>query len=505
MTKKSLIIIGAGMAGLAAGCYAQMNDYQSRIFELHTIPGGLCTSWRRHGYLFDGGVRYLVGVTPKAKAYPLWQELGIVPGQELYHYPEFICVEDRLGRAFHLYTDIDRLEAHMLALSPADREVILQFTNAVRDFAAFDLPLDLTPDDSLENLHMGLAMLPFTLPLLRWKDVTLGQFVARFSDPLLRRGLLEFLQFARPDFPLLMLLVTLAQLSSKLAAYPIGGSLDLAERVAHRYRALGGQVAYDARVTQILVENDRAVGVQLADGSQHFADHIISAADGHSTIYDLLGGQYVDAQLNELYQTMPLAPAILQVALGVDRDFAQEPPALCFPLAAPVDFGDLRHDHLTLRHYAFDPTMAPPGKTVLSIWCAADYGYWQGLHTMPDVYAAAKERVAQQVIQALAIRYPGLADQVEALDVATPVTYARYTANWRGSIFGWAMTMRKMALMMSKGMSKSLPGLRNFSMIGQWVEPGGNVQLSAASGRDLLEAICREDKRPFVTLCPLNG
>ena len=124
---------------------------------------------------------------------------------------------------------------------------------------------------------------------------------------------------------------------------------------------------------------------------------------------------------------------------------------------------------------------------------------------MPDVYAAAKERVAQQVIQALAIRYPGLADQVEALDVATPVTYARYTANWRGSIFGWAMTMRKMALMMSKGMSKSLPGLRNFYMIGQWVEPGGNVQLSAASGRDLLETICREDKQPFVTLCPLNG
>ena len=44
---KSLIIIGAGVAGLAAGCYAQMNGYRSQILDLHTIPGGLCTWWRR--------------------------------------------------------------------------------------------------------------------------------------------------------------------------------------------------------------------------------------------------------------------------------------------------------------------------------------------------------------------------------------------------------------------------------------------------------------------------
>jgi len=39
MTEKSLIIIGAGLAGLSTGCYAQMNGYQSHIFEHHTVPG----------------------------------------------------------------------------------------------------------------------------------------------------------------------------------------------------------------------------------------------------------------------------------------------------------------------------------------------------------------------------------------------------------------------------------------------------------------------------------
>ncbi|MCX6047033.1 MAG: NAD(P)/FAD-dependent oxidoreductase [Chloroflexi bacterium] len=499
---KSIIIIGAGIAGLSAGCYAQMNNYQAQIFELHTIPGGLCTSWRRHGYLFDGGMRYLVGVSPAAKSYPMWQELGVLPGRGIYHYDEFICVEDKAGRAFHLYTNIDRLEAHMLALSPADCDVIGQFADAVRAFATFDLPLDLTPDDSLENLQLGLSMLPFTAPLLRWKDVTLGEYVTRFHDPLLREGLRQFLQFARPDFPVLMLLITLAQMHKGIAGYPLGGSLALAESITHRFLKLGGQIDYEARVTEILVEADHAVGVRLADGTEHRADYVLSAADGRTTIFDLLGGRYVDAALQNTYQTMPLAPSILQIALGVAHDFASEPPALCFPLAQPIDFGDLRHQRLTMRHYCFDPSMAPAGKSVLSVWCEADYGYWKGLHVVPAAYATAKGKIAQQVIGALARRYPGLAAQVETVDVATPVTYERYTANWRGSIYGWAMTMRKMALMMGKGMAKTLPGLHNFYMIGQWVEPSGNIQLSAGAGRDALEVICGVDGRPFSTALP---
>ena len=44
MREKTIIIIGAGIAGLAAGCYAQMNGYRSQIFEMHFAPGGLCTS-----------------------------------------------------------------------------------------------------------------------------------------------------------------------------------------------------------------------------------------------------------------------------------------------------------------------------------------------------------------------------------------------------------------------------------------------------------------------------
>ena len=51
-SSKDIIIIGAGIAGLAAGCYAQMNGYRSQIFEMHFLPGGLCTAWERKDYVF---------------------------------------------------------------------------------------------------------------------------------------------------------------------------------------------------------------------------------------------------------------------------------------------------------------------------------------------------------------------------------------------------------------------------------------------------------------------
>ena len=64
---KSVAIIGGGIAGLCAGCYAQMNGYRSRIYEMHDLPGGLMTAWERKGYTIDYCIHWLVGSSPKAE------------------------------------------------------------------------------------------------------------------------------------------------------------------------------------------------------------------------------------------------------------------------------------------------------------------------------------------------------------------------------------------------------------------------------------------------------
>lgn len=231
MSEKTMLIVGAGMAGLAAGCYAQMNGYRSQIFELHTIPGGLCTSWRRKDYVFDGSVRYLSGTNPQTKIYELWEELGLLEGREFHYYDEFSRFEGDDGRVFTLYTDIDRLEQHMLALSPADAAVIHEFTTAIRQFRKMELPVDLTPSGPEESLELGQSMVPVVIPALRWANATVRKYAERFKDPLLRTALPAFFQFAPPDFPMMptalsSLLYSVEQgLNPRLAAMLISASM----------------------------------------------------------------------------------------------------------------------------------------------------------------------------------------------------------------------------------------------------------------------------------------
>jgi phytoene dehydrogenase-like protein len=85
---------------------------------------------------------------------------------------------------------------------------------------------------------------------------------------------------------------------------------------------------------------------------------------------------------------------------------------------------------------------------------------------------------------------------VEVVDVSTPATFIRYTGNWHGSYQGWYPPAD---LLSGGAIAKELPGLDDFYMIGQWVEPGGGLPPVALSGRNVAQIICRRDGKPFRT------
>jgi phytoene dehydrogenase-like protein len=148
--------------------------------------------------------------------------------------------------------------------------------------------------------------------------------------------------------------------------------------------------------------------------------------------------------------------------------------------------------------YNFDPTLSPPGKTLIRLLIPADWDFWDALRNDPARYQEEKRKIAETVISHLDRRYPGLAGQVEMRDVATPLTFERYTGNWKGSLLGWDLTTKTFL----RPMRKTLPGLENFYMAGHWVEPGGGIPGSAASGRNAIQLIARKDRKRFNTLIP---
>ena len=496
-TGKSVIIIGAGIAGLSAGVYAQMNGYKSRIYELHNLPGGLMTAWKRKGYVIDGCIHWLSGSSPVYEDYyKMWQDIGLIQGREMFDPEVFTRVEGPNGEILQLYTDVNKLEKHLLKLAPEDRAVILNFCKAVRVFTGFMMPSDISGFGGVLRVLPKLPGALRAMPLfMKWAKLTMKDFAGQFKNPFLRQS---FHDLWFPEMTAIGLLFTLAMLHNKSAGYPMGGSLPMAHAVEKRYCDLGGEIYYSTRVSRILVENGKAVGVQLTDGREERADLVISAADGHATIFDMLGGQFVDEKIQAMYREGKIFPPLVFSGLGVKRTFKDLygiTGGISFFINDPIEIAGKPIERLEMMIYNFDPSLAPEGKTVLTCMVGSEYAYWKELSAEPERYEAEKERVALEVINRLDRRFPGLAEQVEMADVATPLTFERYTGNWQGSFEGWLPTPQAV---MSQP-RYTLPGLENFYMIGQWVQPGGGLPSGIMTGKAVVKMMCKKDRTRFRT------
>ena len=135
-----------------------------------------------------------------------------------------------------------------------------------------------------------------------------------------------------PEMSALFLVMTLALMHNKLAGYPIGGSLKFSRLIEKKYLELGGKIHYKSRVKKIITKDHAAKGVLLENGETHPADIVVSAADGYSTIFEMLEGKYIDKTILRYYENYKTFPSYLQFSLGVSRTFPGVPPRLVFPL-----------------------------------------------------------------------------------------------------------------------------------------------------------------------------
>ncbi|MCK4750085.1 MAG: NAD(P)-binding protein, partial [Bacteroidales bacterium] len=106
--QKKAIIIGGGVAGLSAGIYGQLNDYDTEILEMHSAPGGQCTAWKRKGYTFDYCIHWLVGSSHGA-FHDVWKETGALDETtEIIDPDTYVTIRMPDGEDFIIYSDIDR-------------------------------------------------------------------------------------------------------------------------------------------------------------------------------------------------------------------------------------------------------------------------------------------------------------------------------------------------------------------------------------------------------------
>ncbi len=493
MANKVVIIIGAGMGGLASGIYAQMNGYTSNIFEMHTQPGGQCAYWQRKGYTLDACIHHFFGCHPSSIFYGLWKELGVMP-REMVPIRECVSVFSPEGKIFYDYYDPRTLEEHLNELSPGDSRVIREYVRAILAFAKKDSWGELIMEGG--GLFKKASVM---LPVMRWMRPTMRQFGERFSDPFLKRAF-PLLIYSMPDNPLMVHLIRKAYGYTGALQWPIGGARELASSMERRYLELGGKVHYRLKVDKILVENDRAIGVRLADGTEHRADMVISDADGRKTIMDLLENRYTNERIRGYCSEPPDETNwAVHVFLGLNRDLSQEPSALIMLLDKPVRIAGHEHRSLEMQMYGFDRTMAPPGKGVIKVELFSRYPYWKALYADRRRYNDEKQKIADQVIDILERQYfRGIRNQIEVVDVPTIMTWERYMGGTHGFANFPNKKISLFSALLSKGQEEMrLPGLANFYFTGVWVTSAGALFMNALSGRRAIQAICRQDGKRF--------
>jgi len=492
---RSIIIIGAGMGGLAAGIYGQINGYETQVFEMHAKPGGQCTSWKRKGYTFDPCIHHFFGCKPGTSVYQMWQELGALP-RELVALEECTAAVSPDGKMFVDYYDLEKLKNTLIELSSADSKMIEQYIKIIRAFAHKKI------DDVISSGALWkMSLVFFAMPsLLKWIRMNMRTYAERFSDPFLKKAFAH-LVYSNPDAPLFFHLMRHVGGLSGDIQWPIGGAEKFARSIEKRYLSLGGKINYGCKVEKILVEKSKAVGIRLVDGSEHTADTIISNADGRKTILDMLDGKYINETVRGY--CAPLAdetPFAVDVFLGVNRDLTNEPSSLVLLLEPPVTIAGHLYESIEAQFYGFDKTMAPAGKGTIKVELTASYSYWKQLYDENrEKYKQEKANAAAQVIEVLNSRFPGIKDQVEVIDVSTLITWERYM----GGTQGWFnLPNRKLDFSIREDLSDkkfktTLPGLSHFYFVGVWASNMGSLAHNANSGKMIIRRICKQDGKRF--------
>ena len=489
---KKVVIIGGGVAGLSAGIYARLNGFETEIIEMHSVTGGQCTAWERKGYRFDYCLHWLVG-TRKGPFHDIWKETGVLNNEvRIIDHEVHTKLYNSEGKEFILYTDLNRWEEYLCKLAPEDEARIRKMCNDMRK-SAFLQPFSDPPGlrNPVKSLRSAFKMLPVMILFMKYGRMDCKQYFAKLGFK--NKTLLDFFDsiYGSRDFSALAFIMMFAWFNQKNAGYLVGGSLPMAERMTKRFTDLGGKLSTRSRVKKIVVKDNTVKGVILSDGVQIDADYLISAADGYSTIFEMLEGKYLTKKITSAYQNWELFTPIVQVSFGIKKKIESQIPVESWIIKDQY-IGRTKTIHgYSIMNYCFDPTMAPEGKTVLVMRFDSPWDLWKEIGD--EEYKGEKEKIKKDACAILEKYYPGISSDIETIDVATPVTDVKYTGVWKGAYEGFMPSSKNLM----DNLNPFIPGLKRFYMAGQWLFPGGGLPPAGQSGKWAVQYICRDEKIKF--------
>jgi len=511
-----VLIIGAGIGGLTAGAHLAGQGARVLVCEQARKPGGCFNSFTRNGYTFDGGIQ---GCEDMGLLLPILRQLGLDRCVELRRSrPAFVM--PGFFRRLETLADLEGIYEHLKQVFPREaraleriRREALALSRVLEALAAAPNPL-FTPWREAMAQAPGWARdhgaslrgLPLFSRLMRRPvEEYLGTFV---RDP----DLVRFLAVGYRGNPAAFSLSFLCSMMDY--RYPArGGVRAVPDALAGGIAACGGEVRCGCRVEKILVEKGRAVGVATRSGEEFRAPFVINNGDARRTFDGMLPADAVPDTYRRRLARSRVSESVFSVYLGVDIPPGEIRTRGCAHLFLMPTYRtrDLSEMHwnpdffrdallMIMVPTLLDPALAPRGKSVVILQCAASprfqnqWGTRGGRRT--KTYRALKKAVARTLIANAETVLPGLSERIELQIESTPWTLQRYTLNSEGAAVGWTYHPRETFRGGLKGVfGRSNTPLENLYQVGHWTVSPGGAPAALLSARLVSGTIARRLRR----------
>ncbi|MBM4137206.1 MAG: NAD(P)/FAD-dependent oxidoreductase [Nitrospira sp.] len=459
-----VVIIGAGMSGLVCGCYLAKAGMKVLIAEQHHKPGGYCTSFKRQGFTFDAA----------AHSFGAYREDGIV--RKIFNDLE---VDKR--------TKIQRVDPSDVIMAP-DYKISFwaDLDKTINDFQkAFS--------DESKNIKIFFSLFvnPEPIFFVRMRSWTFKDLLDKYFTNNKLKAMLSLPLYGNSGVPPAMLSACMgAQIFIEFLLdggyYPEGGMKSLPDALTVKFRELGGELRLSCAVKKIEVKDGKVIGTVLEKDGFVLSRYVVSNCDARQTFFKLLGRKVVGHDfLSRMNNMIPSLSAFV-LYLGVDKFYNLPEPGSNVWVLPQYDLnkayslvrkGKLNSIGGYLMH------VYPDRKSLLSLIPVPfiNRKYWNN----------NKEKLLESFIKRIEIdAVPGLSEHIIYKDAATPPTLHRYTLNYKGAAFGWAVTPSQLAI----------PDLRKPSFIqglyltGNWTTQGVGISGVIYVGYDTAKLILRKEK-----------